>query len=580
MASPEAESPPANPVGSRLKQAEETNARSTSRLKAASKIDAAGCFQSGGDSRKSRMTNVSPRALYELSSVVQFKSEKLMPDKYSQLVAHLSDLHNLNMACWILMWDQQVLMPPGGAAARAAQMATLSSLRHRMLASDKTARLIEEAAREIAGAPFDSDEASMVRVARRDYEAALKLSSEFVARLTEFKALAHESWTLARASNDFQSFQSTLERLLELKIEEAELRSYTEHPYDALLNSYEPGITTAQVKAIFDGHKPALVEMVAAIGERESRVDDSILHQPFDLDQQRQFAVYIARAIGFDFERGRLDVSVHPFEIQFSRDDVRLTTRYQRDFLNPALFGTLHEAGHGIHAQGFGKNLEGTFLSDLELSSAAVAESQSRLWENLVGRSRAFWQWALPKLKETFPAQFDGVDLDTFYRAINKVRRQFIRVEADELTYNLHIMLRFDLETELLTGAVQVADLPEAWNARFEALFGIVPPTDTLGVLQDIHWSMGGFGYFPSYALGNLLSVQYFNRALRDHPAIPDEIVAGNFDTLRHWLTEHIYQHGRKFTVDELTRRVTGEGIQSRDYVAYLRGKFGEIYGL
>ncbi len=504
--------------------------------------------------------------------------EFFMLSNYTQLASYLSDLHNLNMAYWILMWDQQVHMPPGGAEARASQMATLSSVRHRMLTSDETARLIEDAAREVEGAPFDSDEASMIRVARRDRDAALKLPAEFVARLAHLKSAAHDVWASARANNDFAAFRPTLERMVELKIEEADRRGYADHPYDALLASHEPGLSTAEVRAIFDGHKPALVELAAAIAE--DRVDDSILHQPFDLDKQREFGLYVARALGFDFARGRLDISVHPFEIQFSRDDVRLTTRYQRDFLNPALFGTMHEAGHGMHAQGFGANLEGTFLSDLEISSAAVAESQSRLWENIVGRSKAFWQWALPALKETFPAQFDGVDVDTFYPAINKIRRQFIRVEADELTYNLHIMLRFDLETDLLTGKVRVADLPAEWNARFEALFGIVPPTDTLGVLQDIHWSMGGFGYFPSYALGNLLSVQYFNRALRDHPAIPDDIAAGDFDTLRQWLTEHIYQHGRKFTVDELTRRVTGEGIQSRDYVAYLRGKFGAIYGL
>ncbi len=501
-----------------------------------------------------------------------------MPEKYSQLVAHLSDLHNLNMAYWILMWDQQVLMPPGGAEARAAQMATIARIRHQMLTSDETAHLIDEAASEVDGAPFDSDEASMIRVARRDYKLALKLPAEFVARLTHFKNSAHEVWAKARANNDFRSFQSTLERIVELKIEEAELRGYTDHPYDALLGSYEPGMSTAMVKALFDGHKADLVALVADVGKHEDRVDDSILHQEFDLDKQREFGLFVSKAFGFDYERGRLDVSVHPFEIQFSRDDVRLTTRYQRDFLNPALFGTLHETGHGLHAQGFGQNVEGTFLSDLDISSPSVAESQSRTWENVVGRSRAFWRWALPKLKETFPAQFDGIDVDTFYRAINKVRRQFIRVEADELTYNLHIMLRFDLETDLLTGKIRTADLPKEWNGRFEALFGIVPPTDTLGVLQDIHWSMGGFGYFPSYALGNLLSVQYFNRALQDHPTIPDEIASGKFDTLLGWLTEHIYQHGRKFTVDELTRRVTGEGIQSRDYVAYLREKFSGIY--
>jgi carboxypeptidase Taq len=503
-----------------------------------------------------------------------------MGEKYQRLAAHLAEVHNLSISYRILMWDQQVNMPSAGAGARAAQMATISRLRHEFLTSDTTARLLEGAAREVEGAPFDSDEASLIRVARREYDLALKHSADFVARLAQAKNLATTVWARARANNDFKSFQPTLERLIDLKIEEAEQLGYPGHPYDALLEQSEPGMTTAQVKAVFDGHQPHLIALTAAVRKQVGKVSDASVHQHFDIEKQREFGLSISQAFGFDYKRGRLDTSVHPFELQFSRDDVRLTTRYREDFLNPALFGTLHETGHGLHAQGFGTSVEGTYLSDLDASSGAVAESQSRMWENVVGRSRDFWQWAYPKLKGTFPAQLANVDVDAFYRAINTVRRQFIRVEADEATYNLHIVLRFGLELELVTGKLKVADLPAAWNSRFEQLFGIVPPTDKEGVLQDIHWSQGSFGYFPSYALGNLLSVQFFNKAVQDAPSISDEITRGKFDTLLNWATTNLYRHGRKFTVDELVHRVTGNSIQWQPYVAYLEAKFKDIYGL
>ena len=501
-----------------------------------------------------------------------------MREKYRKLATHLAQVHNLTIAYRILSWDQQVNMPPAGDVSRAAQMATVWRLRHELFVSDKTAHLLEEAAREIEGAPFDSDEASLIRVARREHEAAVKQPAEFVARFMQAKGMATALWAKARANNDFKAFQPSLERLIDLKIEEAEHIGYTAHPYDALLEQLEPGMTTAEVRAIFDGHRPRLAALIAAIGERPNKISDAPVHQHFEIEKQREFGVSISKAFGFDYNRGRLDISVHPFEVQFSRDDVRMTTRYDEDFLNPALFGALHETGHGLHAQGFGASVEGTYLSDLDAGSGTIAESQSRMWENIVGRSRGFWKWAYPKLKETFPAQFANVDVDAFYHAVNTVRPQFIRVEADEASYNLHIILRFELELELLSGKLKVADLPAAWNARFEQFFGIVPATDKEGVLQDIHWSQGAFGYFPSYALGNLLSAQFFNKAVQDIPSIPEDITRGKFDTLLNWATTKLYQHGRKFTVDELARRVTGDPIQWQPYVAYLEGKFKETY--
>lgn len=501
-----------------------------------------------------------------------------MGEKYEALVERLKEIQNLNMAASILSWDQQTQMPPGGARARAGQLETLSRLSHEMFVADETARLLEDASHEINGADYDSIEASMIRVAQEDYEESTKIPTWLVGELASVTTLAHEIWAKAREDNDFKTFQPTLERILELKKQEAEFLGYQEHPYDALLNQFERGITAARVKEIFDGHKPQLIELIAAVSDHADRVSDAVLRQQFDKDKQQDFSVWVIQQFGYDFERGRIDISVHPFSTSFSNDDARITTRIYPDFLNPCLFGTFHEAGHAMYEQGSPTELDGTPIGGG--TSLGVHESQSRMWENIVGRSRGFWGWALPKLKEYFPSQLGNVDLDTFYKAVNKVERSFIRVEADEATYNLHIMLRFELEMDMLTGKVKVADLPQEWNARFESFFGIVPPSDSLGVLQDIHWSGGMIGYFPTYALGNLLSAQYYNKALEAHPNIPDEIAQGKFDTLRHWLNDNIHKHGRKFTSDELTRRVTGEGIQSRDYIQYLQTKFGDIYGL
>ncbi len=501
-----------------------------------------------------------------------------MAEKYQELTAHLREIHNVNQAAQVLGWDQQTQMPPGGAPARAAQLSTLARLAHEMLVSDTTARLLDDAAREVRTADFNSDEASMVRVVQQDYNNAVKIPSSFVAEWAQVTTLAHEVWAYARANDDFRAFQPSLERIMNLAIQRAEYLGYKDQPYDALLGEFERGLTTAEVKRIFDEHKPELVALIAAIRQQSDKVSDAVLHQAFDIEQQRQFALAVVKGFGYDFNRGRQDVAVHPFATSFSRGDVRITTRFMNDFLNPALFGMMHEAGHAMYEQGIGESLDGTPLGGG--TSLSVHESQSRMWENVVGRSKPFWNWALPKLQAAFPTQLGNVDLDTFYKAINRVAPSFIRVEADEATYNLHIMLRFELETELLAAKIKVADLPEEWNDRFEALFGIAPPNDAQGVLQDIHWSSGLIGYFPAYALGNLLSAQYYNRAVGDNPSIPQDIGNGKFDALLSWLNQNIHQHGRKFTADELTRRITGEPIQSRNYLKYLQQKYSEIYGV
>ena len=500
---------------------------------------------------------------------------------YEALADHLKDIHNLNMAYWVLQWDQNTYMPPQGAAARASQMATLQRIRHERLASDTTIRLIEAAEKEVDLSAYDSIETSMIRVARQDYEDAVQLPSDFVAEYAETTAGAFDIWRGAKANNDYKAFMPTLQRLIDLKLREADLRGYAEHPYDVFLHRWEKGLLTSQIRDIFEAQRPALVELVRAISQNQDKVDDSILHQNFDIDSQRKLSKFVSTAFGFDYENwATFDEAPHPFCIQVARGDIRLTTRFRENFFNPAFFGTLHETGHGLHGHGFAEEIDGTFLSDMEIFSHAVCESQSRTWENLVGRSAEFWQWLTPHLTRYLPEQFRNIEARQMYKAVNKARPQLIRVEADEVTYNLHIMLRFELEVELVSGKLSLEDAPEAWNDKCEAYFGMRPADDARGILQDVHWSVGGMGAFVGYALGNMLSVQYYNQALAAHPHIPDDIAQGNFSTLRNWLTENIYKHGRKYTAEELTRRVTGEDMQARDYIAYLQAKVADVYEL
>ncbi len=503
-----------------------------------------------------------------------------MASSYQALLNHLRTIHNLERTAGLLVWDQQTYMPSAAAEDRGEQLATISHLSHEMFTSDTTKRLLNEAQSEIDALPPDSTEAIVLKVLNNDYTEATKIPSEFVGEMARVTTLAHEVWTRARENDDFERFAPILQQIVDLTRRQAELLGYKDHPYDALINMYERGMTTQLLRYTFDMHRQPLITLIDAIQQshKENPVDDSCIHQYFDPEKQKQFANEIVEAIGFDFTRGRQDIAVHPFQISITKNDIRLTTRFEDHFLNPALFGLMHEAGHGMYEQGVAAELAPTGLGTG--TSLGVHESQSRMWENIIGRSLEFWQWAYPKLQATFPEQLGKTPLETFYAAINKVEPSFIRVEADEATYNLHILLRFDLEVALIEGSLEVKDLPQAWNDRFEAYFGLRPPTDREGVLQDVHWSGGSIGYFPTYALGNLLSAQYSACAFAEHPQIKQEIANGNFETLNGWLRHNIHQHGRKYTSEELTVKVTGETIQSRDYLNYLHGKFGPLYNL
>lgn len=500
-----------------------------------------------------------------------------MKEKLDLLKARLKDIKNLQGAEAVLGWDQQVHMPPGGAEARAEQLSTLSKLAHDLFVADEIGVLLEDLAK--ADFPYDSDEASLIRVVRRDYDKACKLPSALVEELSRTFSLGLQTWTRARAEKDFGQYQDILNRIVDLNIQIAEAFGYEACLYDALLDQSEPGMKTLQVERVFDILKSELVPLVQTISERTGHADVSFLKQEYDETAQWNFGLIPLKAIGFDFHRGRQDRSVHPFTTTFSVNDVRITTRVFKDQFPSALFSTLHEGGHALYDQGSDPALEGTFLAGG--TSLGVHESQSRLWENVLGRSRAFWQFYYPQLQEAFQAQLGNVGMDAFYRAINKVERSFIRVEADEVTYNLHIFLRFELEQDLIERRLRVADLPEAWNAKMEAYLGLTPPDNALGVLQDIHWSVGLMGYFPTYTLGNALSLQFYQQALKEIPDLEEQFSKGEFDEMRNWLQEKIHRHGRKFTANELVKRITGANeLDARPYLAYIKQKYSEIYGL
>ncbi|MEJ2666865.1 MAG: carboxypeptidase M32 [Deinococcales bacterium] len=502
-----------------------------------------------------------------------------MPDNetaFRALLDHMAVTSDLSQTMAVLSWDENTYMPDGAAEARGRQMATLATVIHERLADPALAELV--ARLEDAGLPEDSVEAATVRQARRAVDHASKLPASLVEALSMHGARARSVWARARQESDFTSFAPELARMFELKREEAEVLGYQDHPYDALHDLHEPGSTAARVRDVFVPLRRELTTLVAEIRDAGSQIDDALLRQSFDEAAQERFALDTVTAFGYDLEHGRLDRTVHPFATSLSKYDVRITTRYQRHYLNTALFGTMHEAGHGLYEQGVADEYYRTPLEDT--ASLGVHESQSRLWENLVGRSRAFWEGAFPRLQRTFPEQLGTVALDPFYAAINRVRPSFIRVEADEVTYNLHIILRFELELALLDGSLSVADLPEAWNHAMQEMLGITPPDDAAGVLQDVHWSIGLIGYFPTYSLGNLISVQLFDAAVAAHPHIPADIRAGRFGTLLRWLRENVHRHGARYLPEELLERATGSGLDAGPYLRYLKAKYGELYGL
>jgi carboxypeptidase Taq len=499
-------------------------------------------------------------------------------EKLKSLKTKLLEIDDLNMATAVLTWDQNTNMPPGGAEARGRQSATLARLSHEKFTDPAIGKLLDDLQPHAESLPYDHDDASLIRVTRRQYEKSTRIPAQLWAELYAHSAKTFQVWTKARPENDFTAVAPYLEKTLDLSRQIADCFPGYDHIGDPLIDFSDEGMKATTIRTIFSDLRQQLVPLVQTITAQET-ADDSCLRQSFDEAQQLAFGNEIIKQFGYDLQRGRQDKSPHPFTTKFGLGDVRITTRVKNNDLNEALFSTLHEAGHAMYEQGINLELDGTPLANG--TSAGVHESQSRLWENQVGRSRNFWQHYYPKLKTYFPEQFNTVSFDTFYRAINKVSRSLIRTDADEVTYNLHVMIRFDLELQLLEGSLAIKDLPDAWNGRYQSDLGIQSEGDGNGVLQDIHWYDGWIGgVFQGYTLGNIMSALFFDTAVQAHPDIPNQISRGQFDTLHQWLRENIYHHGSKFTADELVERVTGGPLVIEPYIRYLRNKFGELYKL
>jgi carboxypeptidase Taq len=485
----------------------------------------------------------------------------------AELKERLGKLTDLRRTGAVLIWDMTVFMPPGGAPTRAAQLGTIEEIVHDLGTDDRLGELYEELEPYAASLPGDSDDAALIRVGHRDWSRARRVPTSLATELMETAANAYEVWVKAREESDFASFQPWLERTVDLRRQYVECFAPYDDAYDVLLEDYEPGMRTSEIRELFSVLTPELRALVAEYATDE---EDAFMRGPFPIAGQEALSRELAEAFGVTWDRFRLDTTVHPFEVTFGLGDIRLTSRYSEGDLS-SLFTAMHETGHGIYEGGVSKTLDRTPLC--MGASSTLHESQSRLWENVVGRSLPFWSWFYPRVQATFPDRLADVSLQSFHRAVNRARRSFVRVDADETSYGLHLILRFELEQELISGRLAVADLPDAWNARFEELMGVAVPNDSLGVLQDSHWAGGAFGYFPTYLLGSVLSVQIWEKARTAIPDVEEQIGRGEFGELHAWLRENIYSLGRKLKPADLIERVVGGPIDPQPYLAYLRDK-------
>ena len=501
-----------------------------------------------------------------------------MEKRLAELKLRLREISDLESAGALLAWDQSTYMPPGGATARGRQMATVSRIAHEKLIDPALGRLLDELRPYEESLPYDGDDASLIRVTRRDYERAIRVPPSLQAEIWQHGAESYQAWSAARPQNDFAAVAPYLEKTVDLSLQMADCFPGYEHPADPLIDISDEGMTVRTISDLFHELRQELVPLVRAITAQEPP-EDAFLSDCYPQQEQLDFGLRIIGDYGYDFQRGRQDLTNHPFMISFSPDDVRITTRVNQNDLKDALFSTLHEAGHGMYEQGVAPALEASPLAGG--ASSGVHESQSRLWENVVGRSFELWTHYYPDLQAQFPAQLGTVPLEAFHRAINKVEPSLIRTEADELTYNLHVMIRFDLELALLEGRLAVKDLPEAWHARYEQDLGRHADSDIDGVLQDIHWFWGLVGgSFQGYTLGNIMAGAFYEAALKANPQIPAQVARAEFTPLFGWLHENIYKHGRKYTPAELVQRVTGAPLTIDPYIGYLRQKYGTLYDL
>jgi carboxypeptidase Taq len=495
-----------------------------------------------------------------------------------ELRDRVAEVIDLVQVASLLGWDQETMMPPRGALFRATQQAALQGVIHERLTQPRVGELLGELENSVVQADLSEVDRAIVRVIRRDYNRATKLPASLVRELALATTTGLESWRKAREEDRWQDFAPDLARIVDLKRQEAACVGYRESPYDALLDEYEPGATSAQLSHLFDELRRETVALLGRLDRASRTLDRSVVERSFDVRRQLDFTELILRAMGFDFSAGRQDLSTHPFTTNFGPTDVRLTTRADERDLAVALYASIHEGGHGLYEQGIPIDLARTGLGDG--ASLGVHESQSRLWENFIGRSEPFWRFALPKLHEAFPGVVDDATPAAMVGAVNQVKRSLIRVEADEVTYNLHIIMRFEIERRLIGGEVSVGDLPAVWNKTMRDFLGVTPPDNRSGVLQDTHWAAGLIGYFPTYSLGNVYGAQLWATLRRLQPDLDDYLAAGDFEVVLTWLRQNIHGRGRMDLPGMLIEQVTGEPPNSRYLVEYLNAKYGALYGV
>jgi len=495
-----------------------------------------------------------------------------------ELYRRITEISLLHSCAAVLEWDERTYMPPGGGNHRAEQKALLSGMVHEKFTAPQIGDLLKKAEDSLSGAAADSPDRVNIRELRRQYDKLVKVPKSLVEELEKTTTLAEQAWVEARRKSDTAPFLPWLEKIINLKRRYAEAIGYKTEPYDALLDDYEPGETAANLKQVLENLRLPLVEMIRAIADSDRKPKSEILQRNFPLDKQEIIGRLAASAIGFDMDSGRLDVTTHPFCIGIGPGDTRITTRYNANHFGQAFFGILHETGHALYDQGLDKSYFGLPMG--ESVSLGIHESQSRLWENVVGRSLAFWQYFYPWVQKLFYDSLKDVSLEEFYFAINEVRPSFIRVEADEATYNLHILVRFEIEHAIFSGDLKTADIPAVWNDKFKKYLGVEPPDDRQGCLQDVHWGAGLIGYFPTYTLGNLYSAQFFAAAKKELTDLEKQFASGQFSDLLNWLREKIHRHGQRYRAAELVVKVTGEPLNSRYLLEYLRGKYAPLYGI
>ncbi len=495
---------------------------------------------------------------------------------YEELLTRYAESCDLSGASALLSWDQETLMPPRGAEARAKQLATLAGIQHERWSAPQVGELLQEC--ESDSGEFNDEEAAATREMRREYDMSTRLPASLVQEFAAATSAALQVWREAREASDFTRFVPSLQKLIDLSKRKAEAYGYEEAPLDALLDLYERGATTSAIRTLFGELKGKLQALTARVLDKGDAVSPALLQSDFDEDRQGELGVDVIRQMGFNFDAGRVDLSTHPFCTTPGAGDTRLTRRFLKEDLRPGLFGVIHEAGHGLYEQGMPEKWVRHPLGTA--TSLGVHESQSRLWENIVARSLPFWEYFLPALQKYFPAQYRDATPEAVYQAVNHVEASFIRVEADELTYNLHVILRFEIESEIFSGQLDVADIPARWNRGMKDFLGITPPDDAQGCLQDIHWAMGGFGYFPTYTLGNLYSAQLFQCAQQALPDLDHEFRQGKFDSLREWLRTEVHQKGRMLEPVALIKSATKAEPTPEPFLRYVEEKMDEVYGL